>query len=177
MAAGSPRSCRSFLSSTLACLLRPLYRQRSRARFTAAHLPIAFFARLIYETFHKSPTVRYGAHCKLHTRLSRDRSLRECRSRGKNGVFSSELPEALLLRTPPNNGHHRRYARKRALSFDTLLVFARVVIPYVPHGRTEDRRENARRFVCSPRDAGFEDLQREREREREREKERKRERT
>lgn len=146
MAAGSPRSRRSFLSSTLACLLlRPLYRQRSRARFIAASLSIAFS---VYETYHKPPTVRCGAHCKLHTRLSRDRFPWECRSRGKNGAFSSELPEALLLlRTPPNNGHRRRYARKRALS---LISFSRLRESQFRSFRADERKtgEKTRGALC-----------------------------
>lgn len=79
------------------------------------------------------------------------------------------FPEALLLWTLPNDGHHRRYARKNArASLDILLAFPRAV-PFRPawtNGKEEEKR--ATLCVYSPRDAG---LSRTRKQEKERKKE------
>lgn len=61
------------------------------------HLPITFFARPTYETFHADHE-KEAHHLLLHTRLSRNRLPSECRSRGKKlGVPSSELSRGAPL--------------------------------------------------------------------------------
>lgn len=109
------------------------------ARSTHHHLLITFF-----ETFHGEPPTREEKRTiyrSIHDSQGIDSRASVVHAARNSESPRRNFPEAILLWTLPNDGHHRRYARKHArASLDILLAFARAAL-FVPRGRRAERGE------------------------------------